>query len=221
MTELQQKAVTFASEARASQREPFAPAICKTLNFIAFLNNKRMALFLLSTMLMYNLSLSACLISPIDPPIAQQAHNHAPQIVVSSLQPQISASTAGMIDATCEDQQLDTPFELRQVIDYDLDQSLYVSWFVNYDPNPLAINSQPFYSSDAIAPSGEALRDLQQSVKVPLVRLPLNNPNGQQLVEVMVSDARPLSRGDYPNRSLPEGAAFDLFYWIVDVKGCP
>lgn len=172
---------------------------------------------MLLTVLMNSLISNACLISPVDPPLAEPAKNHAPQIVIDSVQPQVD----GVIGVGCADKQLDEEFSLRQAIDLDLNQSLYVYWFVDYDPDPLAINSQPFYVSDAIPADGEALRELQQSVKVPRNRI-LSDPEGTHLVEVLVTDARPLSQGPYPNRSLPEGAGYDLFYWIVSVvQDCP
>lgn len=165
---------------------------------------------------------SACLISPKGPPVRGESANHAPHIVKATVQPQPDAS--GLIRVTCGSNQIDTDFQIATIVELDVEQTLYVSWFIDYDPDVNEINSRPFAEQKLEGEQGGAAeRDVALSVRVPLNWLAPPTREGTHLVEVVVSDAEPLSVGELPYRSFPPGGLWDLYPWVIliDAEGCP
>ncbi len=167
---------------------------------------------------MYLATTSACLISPVDPAIETPEINHYPHIVLETVQPVPPPSASGVVYADCEGGQLDVEFVVQQVVEYDLDQSLFINWFVDYTPDTFTINKFPFHDPAPIEALGDdPVRDVNQQVRVPLNWLSTEEVAGLHLVEMIVSDAEPLSTGNNPYRSLPEGALSATYKWVVDV----
>jgi hypothetical protein len=160
---------------------------------------------------------TACLISPVDPPLAAPYLNIPPAIIDESVLPRLGSD--GVIRVSCEGQELATDFEVGQVAEYNTEQTLHFSWFVDYTADALSVNRVPFREI-RIEPLGdEVLRDVNQKVRVPLNWLPRAAVVGPHLVEVVVADAAPLPSGLYPYRSLPPGALSDQYHWSIEVLG--
>jgi len=182
-----------------------------------------MALSLLLIALMMSASLhTACFVSPKGPPVSVESSNHRPQIVTETVQPQYSEN--GPIIVTCASDQIDVDFQVATIIDFDVEQWLHVRWFIDYDPHLNMVNSRPFAEQEVEGhDGGSAERDVDISVRVPLNWLPLTTRLGTHLVEVVVSDAPPLSVGELPYRSFPPGGLSDTYSWVIEVQeseGC-
>ncbi|MFH1809621.1 MAG: hypothetical protein ABIJ09_12810 [Pseudomonadota bacterium] len=156
----------------------------------------------------------ACLISPVDPPIAEPDINHGPVIVDATVLPR--PPLGGVIAVSCQDQQIAMDFEVRQVVEYDTDQTLFFNWFIDYTPNSFDINSRPFYEIPIESSGSEVVRDVNQKVRVPVAWLPAQ-PVGRHVVEVLVADTEPLPGEPAPYRTLPEGGLYDLWYWVIEI----
>lgn len=165
----------------------------------------------------------SCLVTPVDPPIEEPQLNHSPHIAVDSVAP--APRIDGAILVRCAQGELDTTFEVRRVLEYDVDQTLYVRWFVDYSENRTDINSRPFAEQDSAGAEGGPVERRPEGVRIPTTWLGLAaTQTATHMVEVDVADGPPLAVAPRPYRTWPEGALYDTFYWIielVDDGGCP
>ncbi|MBN2361353.1 MAG: hypothetical protein JXR83_18010 [Deltaproteobacteria bacterium] len=166
---------------------------------------------------------AGCLMTPVDPPIEEPELNHAPHIAIDSVSP--VARQDGPIIVRCTDNELDTTFEVRRVLEYDTEQTLYVRWFVDYSDNWIDINSRPFAEQDLAGSAQGAVERRPEGVRVPANWLGVApTRTATHMVEVDIADALPLTTSaPRPYRTWPEGALFDSFYWLVemvDEGGC-
>ena len=165
---------------------------------------------------------SACLVSPVDPPLRSPDINYYPVILEDAVLPGLDAD--GVIEVSCSGRELDLDFEVRRVAEYNTEQTLHISWFVDYTADALAVNRVPFAEVPIEGFGDAVIREVNQKVRVPLGWLPQSGVAGPHLVEVVVADAPPLVDGPLPYRSLPPGGLSDQYHWSIEVLdngSCP
>jgi hypothetical protein len=107
------------------------------------------------------------------------------------------------------------------VEDLDVDDSITVEWYVDYNPS----NPQGFYRQFAISPTGRPLRDGRGDLEMDLraANNPLRPP-GLHLVEALVTDRNLLNRQPAPPDDvlLPDGGVVKnpgfvtSYSWVVN-----
>lgn len=125
------------------------------------------------------------------------------------------AGNEGTVNVNCEDLFL-KEFGVRKVLDYDVDQTLYVKWFVNYTTDINQVNARAFRDI-TLEPLEERsiIREMDQRIKIYSPWL-LNPQTGVPVVlEVDVADAPAEPEGDMPDREIPTGGFRDTYYWII------
>ena len=158
------------------------------------------------------LSLMSGCLSPVDGPIISEnppITNRPPAIVPGQVSPPEGVVT---LNANCTQHH----FQLGVIEEQDLQDRLFVRWFIDYDPE-----TRPFVVQDNLlgseqtdtareAPSfvlePESPRHFPQGIQVA--------PEGYHRLEAWVSD-RNYEPGDPPNRKVPDEARVDRAWWLV------
>ena len=163
----------------------------------------------------------ACL-APVDAPIADAGGapiNRAPAIA-----PEQTTPSGGIVqlNANCSDQE----FRIGAVDEMDLNDVLYVRWFVDYDGDANTVIAQ-----DSLLPREQVTtRRVGTSFRLQF-NSPRHFPNGLRIgsteahqLEAVVSD-RDFVSGQAPvNRAVPEEGRFDHVWWLLvfsDDEDCP
>ena len=140
-----------------------------------------------------------------NPPVV----NRPPSIVPGQVSPPEGVVT---LNANC-DQHL---FQLGVIEEQDLQDRLFVRWFIDYDAQ-----SRPFVVQDNLLGSEQTdtAREAPSFVLEP--QSPRQFPNGIELapegyhrLEAWVSD-RNYEPGDPPNRRVPDEAKLDRAWWLI------
>lgn len=167
------------------------------------------------------LSLVGCL-APVDAPVADAGGapiNRAPAIA-----PEQTTPSEGIVqlNANCSDQE----FRLGAVDEMDLNDVLYVRWFVDYDGETNTAIAQ-----DSLLPREQVTtRRVGTSFRLQF-NSPRHFPNGLRTgannahqLEAVVSD-RDFVSGMVPiNRAIPEDGRYDHVWWLLvfsDDEDCP
>lgn len=139
-----------------------------------------------------------------------EERNHAPRIVVDQ------ALVAGMavprihVQNSCPS----VAFRVGAIEDLDLDDTLRVRFFVDYD---LGCEECRQVRDELVLPADEETRALRTTEFAYELRLPLDE--GTHLVEAWVSDGFSPDDADLPvNRAVLEGHGVDSVVWVLVVE---
>ena len=169
-----------------------------------------------------SLCLSAGCLAPVDAPIADAGGapiNRAPAIA-----PEQTTPSEGIVqlNANCADQE----FRIGAVDEMDLNDILYVRWFVDYDGETNTAIVQ-----DSLLPREQVTtRRVGTSFRLQF-NSPRHFPDGLRVgaaqahqLEAVVSDRDFTSGGTPVNRAVPEEGRFDHVWWLLvfsDDEDCP
>lgn len=167
------------------------------------------------------LLVSSCL-APVDAPIADAGGapiNRAPAIA-----PEQTTPSEGIVqlNANCSEQE----FRIGAVDEMDLNDILYVRWFVDYDGADNTAIAQ-----DSLLPREQVTtRRVGTSFRLQF-NSPRHFPNGLRVgaaaahqLEAVVSDRDFLSGIEPVNRAVPDEGRFDHVWWLLvfsDDEDCP
>ena len=169
-----------------------------------------------------SLFVGAGCLAPVDAPIADAGGapiNRAPAIA-----PEQTTPSEGIVqlNANCSEQE----FRIGAVDEMDLNDVLYVRWFVDYDGEDNVGIAQ-----DSLLPREQVTtRRVGTSFRLQF-NSPRHFPNGLRIgaaeahqLEAVVSDRDFVSGQNPLNRAVPEEARFDHVWWLLvfsDDEDCP